>query len=175
MRILALDIATRSGWAAGEGADNAPAFGTLVLPASVTPGDYGRRFAAFRRGMVRLIAEHSPRCIWFEAPLTFGGDTNQHTMRMLIGLAAICEEVAETYEIECVEANNQAIRKHFIGTARGNREELKAGVMRRCHEMGWDVCDDNQGDACALFDYARHRLRIAGRLTQSLPLMGVVS
>lgn len=68
--------------------------------------------------------------------------------------------------------NIASIRRHFVGghvtsAAYGHlpvaarkaaaRKAGKAAVMNRCRALGWAVRNDNEADACALWDYAASR------------------
>lgn len=166
MRILALDVASATGYAYGDGADKVPTFGTIRLPRASELGEYGPRFAAFRRELLQLIPQSAPEMVWFESPVVHGmiGKTNEHTLRLLIALPAFVEEICHTFRIQCREATSPEMRKHFLGSAHGKRADLKLAMMKQCHLLNWNVGDDNQADACGLWDLARNRLRVQSKL-----------
>ena len=93
-RVLALDIASCTGWAADfpSGGDR-PVMGAFrVRPEGE---DLGPAFCDFEGQIEGLIAVHQPTVLAFEAPLVIGGaggstrPTNHQTVRILFGLAAI--------------------------------------------------------------------------------------
>lgn len=174
MRILALDIATRCGWAYDcppePGED--PALracgvksGTVRLP-SPTGGtdvgfDNGNVFKYFYDWLSLRIEGARPDVVAFEAPLNIHNMvTSENTVRLLFGLATIAELVAAQKGLQRFEANNQQIRKHFLGSAHGKSADLKLKTMARCRALGWYPKDDNEGDAIALHDFARHAFRL---------------
>ena len=57
----------------------------------------------------------------------------------------------------------QSIRKHFIGRGDLKRDAAKARTMERCQRLGWQIANDNEADACAVWDFARAKL--VGRST----------
>lgn len=156
MQILALDLALQTGWALGTPADNAPRSGSIQIARS--DASMAKLFSEWRiylRDFLSLNPDVS--LVVFEAPLLpfmKTGFTNIQTIRRLIGLASVTEELLYTlgkYDIR--EARVSDVRSHFLGSNRHKREEAKALTMRRCRSLGWAPQDDNAGDALALWDY----------------------
>lgn len=173
-RILALDIATVTGAASDKPRG---AFSAIDRPYTFhfrTPvdafGDYGRAFGTFERWLMDTIIAHEPDVVAFEAPLIVGGrhgttaPTNVATVRLLLGLCSIAELVAHRAQLECFETHIQSVRKHFTGSGRAQKRD----VLERCRVLGWHVGTNDEADAAAIWDYARHTLRagpvIAGPL-----------
>jgi hypothetical protein len=154
-RILALDVATTTGWAVAFAKDDKPLFGAH----RAAPGgsSAGYLFLNFARWLTDMIAIHQPDAIFFEAPLDprrIGAKTNAETFRRLITMAGLVEMVAQARGVNRVyEAEASAVRRHFIG---GNpkREEAKRQTMRLARSLGCDVKGDDEADAVALFFYA---------------------
>lgn len=160
MRVLALDIATNSGWAADrpDGGD-APISGEFRVP---TDGeDLGLAFVVFERQLLDLMAVHQPDVLCFEAPLPVlnrnhrTAPTSEHTVRLLFGLASVAELVGRRADLEVYEAKVQTVRKHFVGNGYAGKPEVAA----RCRLLGWKVVGHDAADACAAWDFARHTLR----------------
>lgn len=176
MRILALDIASATGVAFGCADDSAPSLSTLRLPGASELNEYGPRLTAFRRGLIGLIADYRPERIWFEAPfiaLNGGKIKNANSSRLLMILAGLAEQIADEFEIPTIETTNAEVRKHFLGSAHGLRDELKLAMLRRCRLLGWEPNNDNEADAAGIWDLARHKHRASRRLSSSMPLVGV--
>jgi hypothetical protein len=93
--------------------------------------------------------------VW-EAPLATifkRGSTNSATTTLLYGLPAVIGTVAYSRRIfDIRKAETRDVRNHFIGS---NPKRLKAKpmVMRQCRMLGWQVKDDNEADALALWSY----------------------
>ena len=155
MKIVALDIATRTGIAVGE-AGGRPVWSEVDL--GKVPN--GRRFSNVLRLTHELIAQHKPDLIVVEAAI--GGPK---ASAYLIGLVACVEGCAFNRSVAFEKAHLGTIRKHFLGKslsvksfpglkAPDAKRAIKAQVIGRCHVLGWKVDTDNQADACALWDYA---------------------
>ena len=156
MRILALDLARIVGWAVGTPTDTRPQCGSI----EIVRGDasMAKLFSEWRMMLRDFLSLHPDiGLVIFESPLVpgmMGGRTNIQTIRRLIGLAAVTEELLFTlgkYDIR--EARVSDVRTHFLGSNRHKREQAKALTMQRCRQLGWEVTDDNQADALALWDY----------------------
>lgn len=171
---MAADLATVSGFAVTDPeTPSRPILATIRLPAPRFEGDYAPRYTALRMHLIRWFEAHRPAVLVFEAALILGAPglkTNVHTARLLNGMAAIAEEAAHSHGIEVGEANNAEVRRHFIGTNRGRRAELKDAVMRRCSQLGWLPKNDNEGDAAATWDFQTHLMRANRRLRPTLAM-----
>lgn len=158
MRILALDLARKTGWALGTIHDKVPASGSVTL--ANEGASMGKLFSSWRIYLRDFLSLHPDiRVVVFEAPLVpeqKRGETNISTTRRLIGLAAVTEELLfslDRYDIR--EARVSDVRTHFLGSNRNKREAAKRLTMGRCRQFGWNPVDDNAADALALWDYQR--------------------
>jgi Holliday junction resolvasome RuvABC endonuclease subunit len=165
--ILALDLATRTGWAfAGPAAlESWPGseieaaamptvsvvYGSYRMPK--TGPDVGWFLDSFHNWLTGDLEVHQPEMVVFEAPWV-GPKTHQDTARKLMCLAGHCEFVCRRMAIQYREANNATVRKHFLGTGRGDRRTLKRLAMEACRRRGWDPENDDEADALGLLDYA---------------------
>jgi hypothetical protein len=149
--VLALDLATVSGWAYGK-PEGMPMFGHERF---AKPGQSrARTYRNFRLWLDVFCSARPPRIIVFEtpiAPLLMGGKTNLDTIRLLVGLAEHLEEWAED-KFELREASIAQVRSHFIG--RNLQSKIaKPLVLSRCRERGWNAETTDESDALALWDY----------------------
>lgn len=152
-KILALDIATRSGWAFGRPGE-IPSSGSIRLAPS------GSSNGAIGRGMLRWLTDfitvNNPDMIYYEVPLDprhKGGQTTFATARILLGLPFLVETISEARGVfKLREAGVQDVRKYFVGQARP--KDKKQAVIARCRELGWKAEDDNAADALALWSFA---------------------
>jgi Holliday junction resolvasome RuvABC endonuclease subunit len=163
--VLALDLATCTGWAC-DGPPDArgnprPFGGSFELRGSA----YGDRYVDLRDRLVDMIAVHRPDVGVFEAPLPFAGGSNfagasatSQTVRLLLGLAAVAEETLTRAGLAVYEVNVQQVRKHFCGDPRAKKDD----VMRVCRTLGWNASDNNAADAMAAWDMARAALKLGG-------------
>jgi hypothetical protein len=151
-RILALDLATRTGFAFGAAGEK-PRFGSIRF-ASVGASHeavFGKAIT-WAHGMFRDLA---PDQVAYEEPMQFrGGKSRAGNDEILYGLPAIMQGVAHNLGIHDVrKAAVRDVRLHFIHR-NAKREIAKRETMRRCRLLGWDVRDDNEADALALWHYA---------------------
>lgn len=158
--ILALDLATRCGYAFGP-AGAVPRSGTLVLKRGDEPAAVAFSNLLFWLSD-RLGGAHAPALIVKEAPFHLGGFASQGnceaTVRFTYGLHAVVEGVAHRFGVPCRDVPDQTVRKHFIGRGRmGDRKTTKAAVLQRCRVLGLipkDCSDDDRADAVAIHDWA---------------------
>lgn len=147
-KILALDLATRLGWACGS-PDGEPQYGTKVLPS--TGEEIGRFADAYDEWLLDMITLESPAMVVFEAPF-LGGVRNANTSRKLMGLCWQTELACYRRQIRCFSHNNQSLKKDFAGSGRAE----KVDVIAACRRHGWDPKDDNAADALGLWACAVH-------------------
>jgi crossover junction endodeoxyribonuclease RuvC len=154
--ILALDLASRTGWALGRVDDPRPLCGSLRFARE--GASMGAVFCGCRQWLVSFLAANRDiKLIVFEAPMVpqiMSGRTAMNTLRHLIGLCAVVEELSYSlggYDVR--EARVSDIRAHFIGSNRHKRAEAKELTLAACRRLGWTPADDNAADALALFHY----------------------
>lgn len=160
--ILALDIATTSGFAYGP--PSTPRTALEVYghgdPDEPDSGSFragrkgcaeGEVFSTFRVWITDLIKKTEPALFVFEAPIISGGKVNIATVRRLTGLSVIAEMVAHELGVpEIKEVPLATIKKHATGNGRAD----KAMMMEAARNMGWTFTDDNEADALWLHSYA---------------------
>lgn len=168
--VLALDLASVSGWAVGEPGGE-PMHGSIRFASK--GASHEAIFANAFRWTSSLLLEHAPKLIVWEAPLAGfkGGKTTNDVTTVLFGLPAVVGAAAYLRGIfDIRKADTRDIRNHFIG-CNPKRAEAKPMVVRQCRAMGWDVEDDNEADALATWSYMCALLdpKLALRVT---PLFG---
>lgn len=151
--ILALDIATITGWAIGPINATAPLNGSHRIAA---PGaDIAYTLVKFERWLLDFLTVKTPSLVVFEAPVPRSAAHGFQTARKLLGLIAVCELVCFRSGIQCREAAIQTVRKHFCGNGRADKEAVQA----MCAARGWAFADDNAADALALWSYSAETLK----------------
>lgn len=166
--ILALDLATCTGWVEGDGS-GIPDHGYLELPPPVD-GDRGPAFSALRSFLVRRISKLQEKglrvAVAFEQPLLpraflKGGKiiypTNISATLMLQGLAAIAEQVAHEMGCECGHADVGTVKKALAGFGGADKDDMvfvarKVGLTIEKH----DTADAFGVWLAALPHYHRH-------------------
>ena len=151
--MLALDLASVSGWACGE-PGSTPAHGSIRFASK--GASHEAIFAKAAQWFQGLLLAHTPTTVVWEAPIPTSfnrGRTTSDVTTVLYGLPAVIGAVAYLkgiYDIR--KAETRDVRHHFIG-CNPKRAKAKPMVMRQCRAMGWEVADDNEGDALALWSF----------------------
>lgn len=175
--LLALDVATTTGWAYGLPGDR-PSFGHFRSgrPRPKGEGNAGEVLAQFRIWLAARCREWQPRMIVFEAPYvprvapdkvrTVHGrlistlpssspPIDIHVLRRLISLCGLVEMVAHEHQIPCREEASNVICRHFTGNGSwGGRANKKAATQKMCAVYGWPGVTEDEADALALWVYA---------------------
>lgn len=158
---LALDIATKCGWAAWEPGRDKPIYGTWRLVGE--PGEVGRKGAELHRKLADLHQLMPIEFLNFEGGIPtngLSGNTNMTTIYLLAGLAAHAESFAYAVGARCRNVPQASWKKHFLGAGKRPKAMTAAQFKKqstvRCHELGWYPEDDNAADALAVLDYTLH-------------------
>lgn len=153
MKVLALDLASVSGWACGEPGGE-PEHGSIRFASAGAAHE--AVFAGALRWMSDTMTSRAPAVVVWEAPLATSfkrGSSNVNTTTLLYGLPAVIGAVSYLrgcYDIR--KADTKDVRNHFIG-CNPKRVKAKPMVIRQCRVMGWEVKDDNEADALATWHY----------------------
>lgn len=149
--ILALDLASRTGWAYG------PASARLTKPQAFGYWDLGRStvsmaapWAALGDFLGDAYTTFGPSMIVFEAPLPPQAQTHAKTARLLFGYCTVAELFCYRREIRCREQDATSVRKRLIGKGRPDKNEIVAW----CRARGLDITDHNAADAVLLWYFA---------------------
>jgi hypothetical protein len=115
-RILALDLASRTGWACGFPDEDKPRSGSVRFTRE--GASLGAVFAGCRQWLSDFVAtETDIGLIVFEAPMApahMAGFTSAHVIRVLIGLCAVVEEFGYARGYDVREARKLARGKNFV-------------------------------------------------------------
>lgn len=161
MDILALDMATKTGWDHTSGAG-----GVWDLSIRLDESS-GMRLIRFRAKLNEiLLAYPDTRLIVFEQCSAMGGPrANLNAAKLQIKLQAVVEQLAEeTDGLECCGYHLSTIKAHAIpstggkGHAARNKQAMVAAAKKRWPDV--DIVDDNHADAMWLLDLASERLGI---------------
>jgi Holliday junction resolvasome RuvABC endonuclease subunit len=153
--VLALDIATITGWARGD-VGAVPACGSVRFS---TKG--ASQVAICGRALewaIEVLRDPLPDVVVIEDLLPPGAlkqRSNEHH-ELLAHLHGVIMGVCFVRGIYQVHKHSLAsIRSHFIGGTIFAKGEVKFVVQRKCRSLGWlESADDDAADACALWSYA---------------------
>lgn len=159
--VLAMDIATRMGWALHKPGMPRPFFGTVQF--ARTPEEVGLPMEQMRQFLTDQHQLHGGLTdIVFEAQHVVGGKIDINVIRKLISLAAMAEWFAHCIKARCFLVHIAQWRKHFCGSGRLDRERAKMVAMDECRRIGIDPPDDNAAEAMGILDYYLSLRRIDG-------------
>lgn len=148
--VLALDVATTTGWAHGAAGEK-PRFGSYTL--SSTGDDLGRYAYNFVNWLTIRVRELKPREIVYEAPI-LPRQTTITTLRKLYSLATLVEMVALLEAVDCSEMTAGDWRKSFLGPQyphKGDRDAFKAAAIKVARMHGWNPNNSDEADALGIW------------------------
>lgn len=156
IEILALDVATTTGWARGPLCGQ-PAAGSVCFGAYDASDN--AIFGNALRWLSELLApEPRPDLVILEAmlpPEAMKGHTSRAVRDRLAGLHGVLRAAAYLRGIYRIEAASvAAVRHHFIGEPTLKRDAAKRATILKCRKLGWACANDNEGDAIALWSFA---------------------
>lgn len=159
--ILALDLATRTGWARGR-VNELPWSGSVGFGIDAN-GEKRTDAAVFGAAVDWIMAQFEqgeplPDLLIIEdmlSPLAMKNATSRAVRDRLAGLHGIMKGMASRYGVgEIAIASVGDVRAHFIGDRSLQRDAAKRAVMERCKMLGWECKDDNAADALAVWSFA---------------------
>jgi len=157
MNILALDIATTTGWCRGE-LGQVPACGSVRFGKSGVVSPHETFAAALTWLAGFLEPKPRPDFMMIESmlpPDAMRGATSKAVRDRLAGLHGIVLAVAQIRGIARIEEVSVGdVRAHFICDRAARRIVAKRETLLQCTALGWPARDDNAADACAVWSYA---------------------
>lgn len=160
LRILALDMATRTGWALWDGSR----IESGVQDFSPQRGEsQGMRYLYFNRWLsgIALQDDHpiiacrtKPRVdlIWYEQNFRRGG----HASEVAAGFTTRVHELCAGHGIEYGQLNAMTLKKWATGSGKSDKAAMKAEAWKRTGQRRLNPTefDDNEADAILLLSYA---------------------
>lgn len=161
MKILAFDLATNTGWVAGDGSRD-PVFGHFRLPA--TGNDVGRFLCEARAFFAVLIDRFAPDVVIFEMPI-MGLVMTPAVSRKLHGLAGVLEMLCHDRGIDCREVPPATAKKRLTGSGRAKKPQM----ILAGRALGLAIETEDEADAlacwlCGVEHYSDHWPAWAERL-----------
>lgn len=162
--VLALDLATTTGWAWHRPGMSRPFFGSFRLPGD--PRETGRACDALERFLRDLFIVLKPEggiTHFFYEAQHVGGSINMDVLYKLIGLGATVEKFAwqtkrpEQSKSLCYRVNIAEWRKHFLGKGSGFKargEDQKELAIQRCAQYGWHTDVADEAEALGILDFS---------------------
>lgn len=180
MTVLALDIATKTGWALYGKDMELPHHDSVLLKTpnhdNGTAGNRLRKLILAKHqafGLTEIIREavHIPAPQRIRDPGT-GKWTIKHKVSpeivyRLIGLGFIVDCVADELGIPSWDVEKPTWRKEILGRGNLKTDDAKKRATDYCRQHGWHPADDNAAEALCILDY---HLRLLSKTDRALPM-----
>lgn len=160
MRLLALDFATSTGWAAWNGSVQVSGVEHFHRTNGERPGFL---FARFNEWLLELLIRVDPSSVIYERPVMHqsSGPAKQIAMGLETRIMEACDKRDPLVHYSSLPA--ASLKKWTAGKGNAKKPEMIAAVCRRGFHKGvpHDPCfflNDNEADALALLAYARAEL-----------------
>lgn len=155
MNLLALDLATTTGWALREHGQVVSGVQTFDVKRGESPGMRYLRLARW----LEEIGARSELIVYEQvvpAPAKFGGASARE---IAYGMAAHVQRYCAARGIEHAPVYPSSLKKWLTGRGNAGKPDMVAAVARR---WGYAILDDNHADALALLHFAEAEIVPAG-------------
>lgn len=144
--ILALDLATKCGYALGDGAKRKAKYGTMDFHNAKFDGA-GARFVKFGSWLTNTIVDNNVSLVVYEGVRSHSAVDAAHVYG---GWLAILQSVCEELNVPYTAFGVTEIKKHWTGKGNANKEKM----IQTARDLGYDPPDDNAADALAVYHMA---------------------
>ena len=151
MNILALDTATKTGWATNSG--NCSGVQTFDVKRGESPGMRFLRCRAWLAEMLKLLG--SIDVIVYEQAHHRGGAATA----CCVGLVSTVQAFAAEHGVELMPVHTAELKKWATGKGNAGKPEM----IKAAKALGWSPVDDNEADAALLLEYAIDALMPKGK------------
>lgn len=168
--LMTFDPGRRTGYAIWKQGMAKPRAGTIDMPDTKDIGVWSLAFRDWALPYMRLegvtdvaseapiIAVHSKKPAdplpGRAPPAAPKGHIDVNVVVFHVGILVTIEQVrAELGLPPVVRAYRSQVVKHFTGSGKGKRDELKRRCLVQCQATGWNVLDENTADALAVLDW----------------------
>jgi len=152
MTVLALDMATKTGWAFWDGQKTTSGIQDFSLKRGDSRGMRYLRFEAWLKSIEALVSPID--LITWEQSHHRGGAATEVAHGFKTRLEGFMSQLPKHPETTMV--HSATIKKHALGTGRGSKEAMVEAAINH----GWEPEDDNEADALWLLDYVLKDLKI---------------
>jgi len=143
MNILAIDAATKSGWASIINGRIESGVQDFSKRRGESNGIMFVRFSAWINGMYDVL---KPDVMAYERAHHRGGAATE----ICVGMTTRIQEAAARNGIEHMAVHTATIKKYVTGSGRASKEDVMAWFKET---VGRDPVDDNEADARALLEF----------------------
>lgn len=154
MKILALDLATKTGWALGDTERDITMVHSGVQDFSLKRGESsGMRMLYFDRWISQMLSDHKPKIVAYEMPHQRGGAPSQ----VLLGLLGILHKACAEAEIDFFSVHTASLKKFATGYGKASKEEMCKAASSI---VGREIKSNDEADALHIWNWARTKLEI---------------
>lgn len=132
-----------------------PASGSFELP--TIEGNLGIVGFRVHVELNRLHQVHGFERIYFEAPIgpQKKKNTNLFTIQKALAISSHIESFCYAKNIRCRQVPMGSWRRYFVGKGAGETSDtFKSWARERCRQLGWNVKNNDEADACGVLAYA---------------------
>jgi Holliday junction resolvasome RuvABC endonuclease subunit len=153
MNILALDLATKTGWSTNIHGRRS---GVIEFPIKrgESPGMRFLRCRAWLNEMWRLLDRQIDLIVYEQAHHRGGAAT-----AVCVGLVTEVQAFAAGHEIELMPVHTATLKKFSTGSGRASKTDM----IKAAEQRGWNPQDDNEADSALLLEYALFDLNMEGQ------------
>jgi len=151
MDILALDVATETGWATNSNGTLQSGITSFKMKRGESPGMRFLRCRAWLNEMHGLLGNKIDVIVYEQAQHRGGAAT-----MVCVGLVTEVQAFASKYEIEMMPVHTGTLKKFATGKGNASKKEM----IRAAKKRGWKPKDDNEADAQLLLEYGMYELNI---------------
>lgn len=153
MNVLALDLATKTGYAVN--ASGVTTSGAVTFERKSPEEHPGARYTRFQRWLRERIALDKPKLIVFEEPM--GHFQSAAAAFIIIGLRGIMMSTASYYGIPTLGVPQTKLKKWATGKGNAKKEDMIRAMRSRWPDVPFDTNDEC--DALLLLQYWREQSR----------------
>lgn len=159
MRVLALDIATMTGWAWGDDRST-PVFGTWKLP-GLDEKSRAKSLGGLYAAVLSTVRDNAIKHVAIEHPGQ--GRNSSHTQLSLTLLVGAAQAAAFNAGAQIMKMPQpQSWRKQVLG--KGILKNAKLAALDYCRLHGWQVVDHNAAEALCIWQWAHGQTSLLDRI-----------
>lgn len=148
MKILALDVGTKTGWCIGNIHSTDQKYSGVQNFALKRGESQGMRFLRFDRWLEKMVLDEKPDVVVFEQPFHLKG----HANTVLNGMIGILLVICSKHNVEHFPVEPPKLKKYATGKGNCSKDAMVAEATRRYNKP---ILDDNEADALLMWDWAR--------------------
>lgn len=148
MKILALDLGTKTGWAFGDMWDTNRIYSGMQDFSLKRGESPGIRLLSFDKWIYEMLAKYKPKMVGYEMPHQRGG----HATQLLLGMLGILHVACEKAGIEYASVHSMTLKKSATGSGKASKKDMISMAMKKFNR---EIIDDNEADALHILAWTK--------------------